>query len=104
MTKADIRDFVISVDPACAHYDSAQRRSDAYSVWWEKRLLPFMGDNAHEIGWSFQIDYFTKVENDPMAQKWYDALTAAPGIAFEYLVDYERETGFIHHIFDCEGV
>ena len=29
---------------------------------------------------------------------------AQDDIAVEYLVDYERDTGYIHHIYVCEAV
>ena len=32
------------------------------------------------------------------------ALEDADYIAVDYRVDYEKGTGWIHHIFDCEGV
>lgn len=104
MTLGDIREMVAAIDPTSGHYESEHRDGDPYTVWHEKRTLPFMGDGAHEGGIKFQIDRFTKAENDSIAAGLYAALEARDNVAFEYLTDYEPDTGYIHHIFDCEGI
>jgi len=32
------------------------------------------------------------------------ALSGEDEITFQHLVDFEQDTGYIHHIFDCEVV
>lgn len=103
MTVDDIKTLVIAVDPNAAHYDSAER-SAAYTVWRELQTLDTMADDAHQGGWSFQIDRYTKTENDTTAAALFAALEADPRVSFTYLVDYEPDTRYIHHIFDCEGI
>ena len=39
-----------------------------------------------------------------MAECLRIALEDADYITVDYRVDYEQDTGWIHHIFDCEGV
>ena len=34
----------------------------------------------------------------------FDKLVILISGAVDYLVDYERDTEYIHHIYDCEGV
>ena len=104
MTLEAIQAFVVSIDPNADHYESAYREGEPYTVWREKRTLPFMGDGQHVGGIKFQIDRFTKTENDEIAASLYAALEANDAVAFEYLTVYEPDTGYIHHIYDCEGI
>lgn len=104
MTLNEIQSLVVSVDPQAGHYESDHREGEPYTVWREKRTLPFLGDGEHMGGLKFQIDRFTKTENDPIAASLYAVLETRDDVAFEYLTDYEPDTGYIHHIFDCEGI
>lgn len=105
MTVQDIKALVVAVDPDAGHYDSAHQGTEAYTVWRELRQLPVMGDDRHVTeAWAFQVDRFTKSEGDAIAAALRDALEDDPRVAFAYTVDYERDTGYIHHIYDCEGI
>ena len=104
MTVSQFQAFVVSVDPDAGHYLSAFRGGYAYTEWREIRTLPLMGDGKHLGAMRFQIDRFTKDENDAVAAALYQALESRDDIAFEYIVDAETETEYIHHIFDCEAV
>ncbi len=103
MTLAEIKALIVSADPDCARYESAYAGGAAYTVWREVRRLPAMSDDAHDEGWVFQVDRFTKAEDDAVALAIYGALTADDRVAFSYSIDYEQDTGYVHHIFDCEG-
>ena len=50
------------------------------------------------------MDRFTKTEDESLAESIRRALEERDNIAVDYRVDYEQDTGYIHHIFDCEGV
>lgn len=104
MTLAEIQEFVVSVDPNAGHYESAYRDKKAYTVWFEKSTLNILGDNKHVGGLRFQIDRFTKTEADTIALAMENALENRDDISYEHLTDYEPDTGYIHHIFDCEGI
>ena len=104
MTVRDIEALVKAIDPAARHYASTDDHEDAYTIWYELRMLPFMGDGKHMGGIAFHIDRFTRFEADAMASAIYAGLEARDDVAFEYLVDYESDTGYIHHIFSCQGV
>lgn len=103
MTLDAIKALVVSADPDARHYDSAHRKGEAYTTWREVRLLPWTTDDGHEEAWAFQVDRFTKAEADAIAAAIRAALEAEPAVAYIYEVDYEPDTGYIHHIFDCEG-
>lgn len=103
MTLEDIRALVVSVDKGAGHYESAYQGGQAYTVWREVRRLSLMASNSHEEAWAFQIDRFTKTEGDGIAAALLSALEADERVAYSYLVDYEPDTGYIHHIYDCEG-
>lgn len=104
MTLNEIQSLVASVDANSGHYVSAHRASEAYTVWYETRLLDDMADDLHHGAIAFQIDRFTKAEHDEIAEALRAALDAEPRVFYSYLVDYERDTGYIHHIFDCEAM
>ena len=103
MTLEEIRQLVVSADEYATRYESAERTTGNYTVWREIRQLGLMADNLHEEGWAFQIDRFTKEENDTVAAAIKAALDADVRVAYHYEIDYEPQTRFIHHIFDCEG-
>lgn len=102
MTVAEIHELVAAVDPMARHYFT-NKAGDSFTVWQEYRLLEFSADDEHLEGWAFEIDYYTKQEFDPTAQALRDALERHPGVSYTYQVVYEPDTGYIRHIFDCEG-
>lgn len=104
MTLEDIKTLVTSVDPTAGHYESAYRGGQAYTVWKEGPTLGFTADGKHQGAIKFYIDRFTKEEFDLIAPALFDALENDDRVAFTHLVDYEQDTGYIHHIFDCEGL
>lgn len=102
MTLDDVRAIVLACDPEAKHYRSEARGN--YTTWQEYERLPYTSDGVNERGWRFQIDRFTKLEDDPVAAQIEDRLSGMDNVAYSYMVDHEPETGFIHHIFDCEAI
>lgn len=105
MTVREIRNMIIKADPDAQHYWSSQR-TPRYTVWREYDMLPLVADDLHQEAWKFQIDRYTDIEFDPVAEAIRAALDAAPDVAYHYAVDFEGtpgEGGLIHHIFDCQG-
>lgn len=102
MTNDDIRAIVLACDPEAKHYFTEARGN--YTTWQEYAQLPHSSDDVNERGWKFQIDRYTKLEGDPVAAAIENTLSAMDNVAYTYLVDVELETGYIHHIFDCEVV
>lgn len=103
MTVRQIAELVGSVDAQARHYFNPHDGED-YTRWQEYERIGQAGDDLRDAGWKFQIDRFTKQEYDPIAEAMETALQNATGVAYNYLVDYEQDSGYIHHIFDCEGV
>lgn len=102
MTISEIRNTLVAVDPSISHYFS-MGTGKPYTYWEETQRVPLMGDGgAAEEGWRFTVHRFARQENDSVAAGLLDALENDDRITVDYLVDYERETGYIHHIFDCE--
>lgn len=102
MTLGDIRTLVVSVDPAARHYFSTETDSD-YTYWEETRRLPFLADDIHQEGWRFYVHRFTRDEFDPVPHRLFVALDSDPRTAVIHRVVFEPDTGYIHHIFECEG-
>lgn len=102
MTARDIGQLVASADPQARHYVSYDDGRN-FTVWAEYKRLGVPGDDEHGDGWKFQIDRYTKVEYDPVAEMIETVLRETEGVAYTYMVDYERDTGYIRHIFDCQG-
>lgn len=94
MTLQEFKAIILSADPQASHYRSMQTPN--YTVWREfgKRSLP-------EPTWKIQVDRYTKIEYDPVIAL-INAALERDDIAFDYLCDYEKDTGYIHHIWDCE--
>lgn len=104
MTIQDIKNLLVAVDPDVQRYDhDGSGTGDAYTVWYELSTGSLYGDGVEAGGIRFQVDRFTKDEDDATAAALKAALEGSDGIAVDYRVDYERDTGYIHHIFDCEG-
>lgn len=103
MTCSEIKSFLVSIDPTIERYESSRAGSDAYTVLRELGPKGVYADGCHQQVMRFQVDRFTKTESDSTALAIWIALEDRDDIAFEYLVDYEPDTGYIHHIFDCEG-
>lgn len=104
MTAEDVKALVLSVDPRAQRYDSADRSGPDYTTWRDLGPLDLMAEGRHQGGLSFQVDRYTKTQDDPVAAALWEALDSDDRIAVYYRVDYERDTRYIHHIYDCEGV
>ena len=105
MTKAEIKVLLITADPNIKHYFSMSN-AEAYSYWEETRRLPFMADDVHnsaDQAWRFYVHRYTRTEDDAIAQAIFNALDADPRTTVIWTTDFDNESGYIHHIFECEG-
>lgn len=94
------------IDPDISRYQRIRKKSDdAYSVWsdYGTRTLYANGVPAGSVK-KVQVDYFTFKEDDPVASRYFHALSLNDEIAVEHTADFETDTRYIHHIFDCEVV
>lgn len=105
MTASEIKKLLTDVDPDAQRYEhDGAGTADAYTVWYELRPVGLYGDGQEEGSIRFQVDRFTRTEDEPTAAALRAALEGADDIAVDYQVDYEKDSGYIHHIFVCEGV
>lgn len=102
MTTAEIKALIITVDSNARHRFSMAKGED-YTYWEETRRLPLISDDLHEEAWAFVVHRFTKSDADTVAPALFTALDGDPRVAVKWIQDYDPDTGYIHHIFDCEG-
>jgi len=103
MTLDNFRDLLFSADPTATKWKGAGTGN--YTVWHPFEFSKMMADGQKAGGISrIQVDRFTKLDNDPVVDAIETALSGEDEITFQHLVDFEQDTGYIHHIFDCEVV
>lgn len=96
----NFKTLLLQVDPKATRYKSM--RQGNYTVWAEYGTNSMRGnDTTGERAYKVQVDRFTKTENDPVVAA-ITAMLDEQCYGYEYLVDYEQDTGYIHHIWDCE--
>lgn len=99
MTLQGIKDLLLNIGPPVFHY-FASGQTGNYIVWAEDGE----GNSVHADGKKAArtitgtIDYFTKIENDPVVEQIEAALDTDDGLAW-YLnsIQHERDTGYIHY-------
>lgn len=100
MTLQEFRGCILTADPHATRYE-ADNKDGNYTVWSEYGNEPlYAGDRRAECAHNVQVDRFTKDEDDEIAERIADALDEN-GIAYTYLCDFEPDTHYIHHIYDC---
>ena len=95
----EFKQIITLADSNAKHYESVKQGN--YTAWSEYGTDPLIADDSNcEETIKIQIDRFTKIEFDPVVE---DIKTVLDGhdITYDYLIDYETETKYIHHIFDC---
>ena len=93
-----VKDALLTVSENVGHYEAIEKK-DKYIVWAEDMEGESVHGDGKKVEQSIQgtIDYFTKEDEDPMADKIQEALTKAD-IPFRLSsVQYEEETGYIHY-------
>lgn len=92
--------LILTVDPSATKNKGDGQEN--YTVWRPYGLTGPRSNNKRSCRvWKVQIDRLTKTDNDTIAAALLDALDASR-IPYTYLLDYEQDTGYHHHIFDCE--
>lgn len=102
MTVQDIKTMVLSVDPDAKHYYTS-KQGNAFTVWGEYERAVQGADDRHDYGWKFEIDRYTRDEEDSMPNQIEQMLIDHPGVSYTYQVFYDHTAGYIRHVFDCEG-
>ena len=102
MTVQQIKEMVLSVDPKAKHYFS-DKKGDAFTVWGEYQRAGQGAEDRHDYGWKFEIDRYTRDEEDTVPDMIEQILIDHPGVAYTYQVYYDHTARSIVHVFDCEG-
>lgn len=105
MTTREIKTLIAAIDPAAKHYTSS-KTGDAFTVWAEYRRIMPEGAEPVEYGWAFEVDRYVheSVEEDAIVDAIEEAFARSDRIHFTHEVEYDREGGYVRHIFDCEGI
>lgn len=104
MTLSDIATLLVTADADMKHYFSMHGSEEPYSYWEETSTLPHTCEDGHtNIGWRFYVHRYTKTEGDSVAAAIFDTLDNDPRTTVRWVIDFDGESGFIHHIFECEG-
>lgn len=106
MTIDSFVEIIQGIDPDAARYQKIRKPSDkAYTVWsdYGTGTLYANGVPAGKTK-KIQVDYFTFQEDDPVALAFFRAFSKNDDITVIHTTDFENETRYIHHIFDCEVV
>ncbi len=99
MNLHELKNLLLTVGPPVSHYH-AHQQPDKYIVWAEYGTDEQVADNEDaEKSFRVQVDYFTKTEFDPNVET-IGSLLDTNESKFSYLVDFETDTGYIHHIWD----
>lgn len=93
-----IKNTLLTVGVPVSHY-TAMKKPDKYIVWAEDSQGEPLWADGRMIGQVVQgtIDYFTRTENDPNAQKVQQALTDADISYRLNSIQYEDDTRYIHY-------
>ena len=102
MTVQEIKTMVLSVDPKAKHYFS-DKKGDAFTVWGEYQRAGQGAEDRHDYGWKFEIDRYTRDEEDTVPDMIEQILIDHPGVSYTYQVYYDHTARYIVHVFDCEG-
>ena len=103
MTLQEWKALLLKAGPPVSHYQP-KKQVGRYIVWTEYGGRRILSDDREDSRiQKIQVDLFTKTEYDPAFRALYSLLDKAEDIAFPHpLTDFESDTGYIHHIFDCE--
>lgn len=106
MTIDEFVAIIKEVVPDVARYQRIRKPTDhAYAVWIDYGTSTKYADGIPvEKAKKIQVDYFTHTEDDPAALRLFNAFSEHDEIVCNHLTDFEEDTRYIHHIFDCEVI
>ena len=102
MTVQQIKEMVLAIDPDAKHYYTS-KQGNAFTVWGEYERAGPGAEDRHDYGWKFEIDRYTRDEEDSMPNQIEQMLIDHHGVSYTYQVFYDHTAGYIRHVFDCEG-
>lgn len=94
--------LIKTIDPNPIKYRAIGQMDNQYTVYFPYKHESMFCDNEEaESAERIQVDYFTKTDNDPIAAQFLHAFSHSDSISCSYRTDFEDDTRYIHHIFDC---
>jgi uncharacterized protein YbdZ (MbtH family) len=106
MTLSEVKALLVSADPDIRHYFSMHNSEKLYSYWEETQQIGPVWDDQHDTAnqaWRFYVHRYTRTEDDSVAAAIFEALDQDPRTTVRWSTDFDKESGYIHHIFECEG-
>lgn len=105
MTIEQFSALVMVIDPNATRYDAIGQHGDSYTVFSDYHTRARYANGVPAgTAVSIQVDYFTRTENDPKATAFFNAFSQNDEITCVYDTDFENDSRYIHHIFDCEVI
>ena len=102
MTLSEFSKWVAAIDPSATRY-TQPKAVGSCTVWREYQAKPTFADGVQTANvWKVQVERYTAVENDPIANAIAAAIEGSDSIAASYQIDSNPEDGTIRHIYDCE--
>lgn len=98
-----IKAVILSVDPKASKYIG--KGTGSYTVWTPTAPSSiYANGKAGEVAWEVVIERFSKSEDDPIVGEIMAALDGCDFVAYDYYAEYDKDTGYIHHTYECEVV
>lgn len=107
MTLQQLKTLLLTIGPPVHHYFVSGQTGN-YIIWAEDGpgSALYAEDRMDRHAIQGTIDYYTKIEYDPVTGQIEDALNGSDVSWYPGPVQYETDTGYIHHeyIFEIDGV
>ncbi len=107
MNLANLKTLLLSITPNVFHYKASNQKGN-YIVWAEDREGNSLDADNQKVIQALQgtIDYFTKIEFDPVINQIQDKLDAADISWRLNSVQHEQDTGYKHYewVWEVDGV
>lgn len=95
--------LLITADPGATKWKGAGTGN--YTVYHPYEIGGLRADGRIvESRLKVQVDRYTRLDLDPIVESLGAAFESTDDIACRHLVEFEPDTGYIHHIWDCEVV
>ena len=103
MTLTEFYNLIKAVDADLSAYSGPGTGN--YTVYHPYEIGGLRADGRIvEARLKVQVDRYTRLSTDATVDVITAALESSDDIAFRHLVEFEPNTGYIHHIWDCEVV
>lgn len=101
MTIDQLKRYLLSIDPDLKEDYSSGDKAE-YTVWSKHHPRTLMSDDMPEdVVYIVTIHRYTKADEDEIAERIYDDLTAASVPLTELQQDYNEKEGYLHSIIEC---